>query len=625
MQTNIAIIAPSNSFAETFTDVLKKKGLDYPIYISTGKSTLEIAKQLSKKNVKIIISRGHNVDLLRKVLSIPIIDVRFTYEDIYYSYKEAQKYGANIAFVGFKTAVLVAKLFQKISGNPITIINVDKIKKVNDKLLLAKNNGISVFIGGRTTETITREISAFYVGTVVSEGAVESAINDALHLLHIENERVISQSITSSLLESTNNGILAIDNNQNLLFINNQAKSMLMNKYTEFINQYLSHLDLNKNISNKQIDKLEVEDRVIIFNGNPLTFFCKPIYSSDSNTYGYVAIIQDIKQVQSTEKEIRKNLTSKVYSAKKNFTDIIGQSIKNQNTIIEAQQYALSDATILITGESGTGKELYAQSIHNFSKRKHEPFIAVNCAALTESLLESELFGYVKGAFTGAKNEGKEGLFEIAHKGTIFLDEIGEVSKSFQVKLLRVLQEKEITRVGDSKVIPVDVRIIVATNKNLIKRIKKKKFREDLYYRLSVLKLNIPPLRERSSDIPELIENFIFQYKKTTVFSQESIKLLMKYSYPGNIRQLQNILERLSILSKEDQVTPVLTTQVLMSEPALSDEITAEDYKVTNLVDYEKEIILNTLKKNNNIKSLTAQELGISTATLWRKLKNYKN
>lgn len=620
MQSQIAIIVPSNSFAETFKKVLQKRELDFPIYVATGKTTLTIAKQLSDKGIKIIISRGHNVSLLRKVLSIPIIDVKYTYEDIHYSYQEAKKYGSNIAFVGFKTATLVAKLFQKISGNPITIIEVNKIQKLSAKLLPAKESGIEVFIGGQTTEHAAKKISASYIGTFVSEEAVDGAINDALHLLLVDHERATNQSITNALLESTNNGIIAIDNKLNLLSINHQAKTMLSGLHQQFIEQFLSHLVRTNNNNEEQ----EVQDKIVMFNDTPLALAYKAIHTDDGKTHGYVAIIQDVLQIQSMEKEIRKSLTSKNHIAKKSFKDIIGSSKVNQKLILEAQKYALTDATILITGESGTGKEVYAQSIHNFSKRKHEPFVAVNCAALSESLLESELFGYVKGAFTGAKNEGKEGLFEIAHKGTIFLDEIGEVSKGFQVKLLRVLQEKEISRVGDSKIIPIDVRVIVATNKNLVKRIKKKKFREDLYYRLSVLRLNIPPLRERHLDIPELISHLISTNKHPVSFSKEVMDLLISYSYPGNIRQLQNIIERLVILSESSEVSVNLTNQVLQSEPALGDLIKNKDKEIaTPLVDHEKDIILATLNKNDGNKSKTAEELGISTATLWRKLKAY--
>lgn len=217
---------------------------------------------------------------------------------------------------------------------------------------------------------------------------------------------------------------------------------------------------------------------------------------------------------------------------------------------------ARSNSNILITGATGVGKELFAQSIHNASARKNQPFIAVNCGALVESLLESELFGYEKGAFTGANKNGKQGLFELAHKGTLFLDEIGEMPLHLQVRLLRVLQEKEVVRVGGDLVIPVDVRVIAATNQDIPQMIRSKEFRSDLFYRLNVLPLYIPPLAERKEDIPLLIASFQQRLKVSFTLSSAARHQILSYSFPGNIRELRNCIEYLSNLGlKEIQVS----------------------------------------------------------------------
>lgn len=221
----------------------------------------------------------------------------------------------------------------------------------------------------------------------------------------------------------------------------------------------------------------------------------------DHQIRGVVATFQDIKQLQSTEQKIRLKLHEKGLVAKYSFGDIVGESRAIRNTIQIARSYASSQAAVLIHGETGTGKELFAQSIHTVSDRRDGPFVAINCAAVSNNLLESELFGYEAGAFTGASKNGREGLFELAHGGTIFLDEIGEIPRETQVELLRVLQEKEVRRVGGNRVIPVDVRIITATNKDLIQETMEGRFREDLYYRLNVLDLELPPLRERGDDV----------------------------------------------------------------------------------------------------------------------------
>ncbi|HGM3506130.1 TPA: sigma-54 interaction domain-containing protein [Clostridioides difficile] len=310
---------------------------------------------------------------------------------------------------------------------------------------------------------------------------------------------------------------------------------------------------------------------------------------------------------------------------------MLGSSDSLMHSVNMAKKFAKSDSTIIITGESGTGKEIFAQSIHNYSNRFNGPFVAINCAAIPENILESELFGYVKGAFTGARNEGKAGVFELAHNGTIFLDEIGEISKDVQVKLLRVLQEREVTRIGDTKVVPINVRVITATNKNLVEQIDNNNFREDLFYRLCVLKLDLPPLRERKEDIEQLTYSIISHYNKPVSISDSALKILSRYDFPGNIRQLKNIVERLVVMCDDNFIDEHLVSDILISEPHFRKDISSAptiDYS-PNLVDnkiadYEKKLILETLEKNNGVKSATASQLGISTTTLWRKLKKYE-
>ena len=244
--------------------------------------------------------------------------------------------------------------------------------------------------------------------------------------------------------------------------------------------------------------------------------------------------------------------------ARYNFDDIIGPSEVMQRVIDLGRHVARGMSTILIYGETGTGKELFAQAIHNESERCHKPFVAINCGALPASLIESSLFGYVEGAFTGAKRGGAPGIFEQAQEGTIFLDEISEMELNLQAKLLRVLQEKEVTRIGGNKPIPVDVRVLASTNKDLEQMVREGKFRSDLYFRLNVVQLKIPPLRERASDIPHLVMHFIRKYnallgKYVTDIEEEALAILMQYSWPGNVRELQNCIEHAINMVKDEQ------------------------------------------------------------------------
>jgi len=302
------------------------------------------------------------------------------------------------------------------------------------------------------------------------------------------------------------------------------------------------------------------------------------------------------------------------------FENIITKSPKMQRLIELIKVVGKSNATVLITGESGTGKELVARAIHSQSSRHNKPFIAVSCAALPESLLESELFGHEKGSFTGAYTQ-KKGKFEFANGGTIFLDEVGEMSANIQVHLLRVLEEKEFTRVGGNEPIRVDLRVISATNKDLRKAIEKQEFREDLYYRLNVVNIELPHLRERKEDIPLLAEHFLNKFtaenrKEVTGFSPDAMEFLLDYDWPGNVRELENAIERAVILTKDSLITVADLPQENLSLVRLAST-------GKNLKEVEKNHVLNVLRKTGGNYSEAARILGISRMTLYNKAKEY--
>jgi len=302
--------------------------------------------------------------------------------------------------------------------------------------------------------------------------------------------------------------------------------------------------------------------------------------------------------------------------------DIIGQSDVMSDVIKLAEQVAPSQASVLIQGENGTGKESIASLIHSIGARSDKPFIKVSCAALPDTLLESELFGYEKGAFTGAVSQ-KEGRFELANEGTLFLDEIGEITPSIQVKLLRVLQEGEFERLGGTKVLRSNVRIISATNVNLENAIKQKRFREDLYYRLNVITMNIPPLRERREDIPLLISHFlkIYQEMNNKVIdgiSEDVLEILTDYQWPGNVRELKNVIERAVVLTQDRIITQKDLPENISKEKVEERKLTIPFG--TPLREIEKKIILETLRRSKGDKEITANLLGITPRTIYRKM-----
>ncbi|OGW55959.1 MAG: sigma-54-dependent Fis family transcriptional regulator [Nitrospirae bacterium RBG_13_43_8] len=332
-----------------------------------------------------------------------------------------------------------------------------------------------------------------------------------------------------------------------------------------------------------------------------------------------------------------KKLSRKKYT----FKGLIGNSPSMKIVYELIEKIADTESTILITGESGTGKELVAKTIHYSSSRSQEPFVPVNCAAIPKDLLESELFGHEKGAFTGALN-ARIGRFELAHRGTLFLDEIAELDPSLQVKLLRVLQEREFERVGGVKTIKMDVRILVATNKDIERATREGKFREDLYYRLNVIPLNLPPLRERTEDILVLVNYFVREFadkrkKEPFTFSTEAIQCLTRYQWPGNVRELENLIERLTILVTKDAVT---TSDLPEKFHQLSDARPPENSHAGPLMDFEipehgininsvvenmeRNLILKALKKTGGVKNRAAKMLGLNRTTLIEKMKKMR-
>ena len=346
----------------------------------------------------------------------------------------------------------------------------------------------------------------------------------------------------------------------------------------------------------------------------PVRITTSVIKDKEGKVIGGMESFRDISFLKALRKEIREKYT---------YHNIVSRNKKILETLDDLTDIAASGATVLIQGESGTGKELFANALHELSPRKDKPFIKVNCGALPETLLESELFGYKRGAFTDAKKD-KPGRFQLAEGGTIFLDEIGEISKNIQVKLLRVLEKKEYEPLGSVQTEKANVRIIAASNRNLRVLVQSGDFREDLYYRLNVITLNISPLRERKEDIPLLVEHFMDSFNQTVEgkingISTPAMKLLLNHGYPGNVRELENIIEHAFILCRENYIAPKHLPDYLTDRFPRQ---TVKGKKLEELVDsFEKELIEETLKQYGGNIERVAEELGVHRSTLWRKMK----
>ena len=359
-----------------------------------------------------------------------------------------------------------------------------------------------------------------------------------------------------------------------------------------------------------------VEDAVEAMKGGAYDFITKP--------FKRVQLEKTIKKAAEKQALVLQNRAlQRRLDALQEAGKIIGSSPAMLRTLDLVNQVAPSTATVLIQGESGTGKELIANAIHHGSARRDRPFIKVNCAALPETLLESEVFGYERGAFTGAVAR-KEGRFELADGGTLFMDEIGDLSPATQAKLLRVLQEGEFERLGGTRTLKVDVRLVAATNADLTALVREKRFREDLFYRLNVITIQIPPLRERREDIPLLAQHFLCRFaaknaKAISGFTEEALDLLQTYAWPGNVRELENVIERAVVLSRSSMISPADFPETLVgSEQAARHLVISIG---TPLEDVEDRLIEETLRYTKGDKTIAAKLLGIATRTIYRRLK----
>lgn len=367
-----------------------------------------------------------------------------------------------------------------------------------------------------------------------------------------------------------------------------------------------------------------VEDAVTAMKLGAFDFLTKP-FSPDELRLRVKKAVEKFQSEQKLQNLIETNrlLNEEISSG---FEEIIGRSQSIIQVLKLVEQVADSESTVLIQGESGTGKELIARAIHKKSSRAENPFIKVNCAALNDNLIESELFGHERGAFTGAIKL-KKGRFELADSGTLFLDEIGDISQSLQVKLLRVLQDGEFERVGGEKTLNTNVRVISATNRNLQKLMSEGKFREDLYYRLNVIPVYLPPLRERQEDIPILADYFLNKFankfnRTKPQLSDQAMELLSKYSYPGNIRELENLIERLTVISTNHIIEQNILAGHLSNY--IPGNLTFDGILLEQAVEsFEKNLIIKAMKNANGIKNRAAKSLGISTSVLYYKLEKY--
>ena len=598
------------------SEYVKNRKFDYDIVIASGSPVVAFEKY--HKHIRVVAIPISGYEII-KVIS----EVRAKYNP------------KKIALIGSKKFLHGTSELVDYFDIPLEIHMVETEEANMDAIEKSINNGVDHIIGALGAHRLCekRGIPSSYI--CIGRQSIHQALETAVKLANaIEQERTKAQRI-EIIMKYAHEGIIAVDDKLRVCLINEKALSLADLRNEQAVHKCIDDLLPSFNVK-KVLKSGKTElGNIKKINQTMVTTNIVPV-NVNGSLVGSVVTFQEVAKIQEQEQKIRKIIYEKGNEAKYTFEDIVGDSAAIDRAIKMARIFSKNTSNVLIIGETGTGKELFAQSIHNNSSRKNAPFVAINCGALPESLLESELFGYVQGAFSGAVKGGKQGLFEIAHRGTIFLDEIGEISLNLQKKLLRVLQEKEVRRVGGDKIIPIDVRVIAATNKDLKDMMVKGEFRNDLFYRINVLRINVPPLRDRGKDIV-LIAKKILQEKNAIKITPEAEALFLKHKWYGNIRELINVCERLATLclNEEDSREEVsiheedIVNAIDWEEnikPGSRDEEVPEKKEVLaacELEEINKEAILSILKDEKYNKTKAAKRLGISRSTLWRKIRKY--
>lgn len=622
MFMDVIIIAPFRGLKDISEELVRERNLPVDVVSGDLSEGVRVAKEAVSKGTGVIISRGGTYRMIKEAVSVPVVEIQVSAYDILRALKSYLWTGETIGAVGYENVVCGVETLAEILGINIYKVIFKDEDEAPRQVYEAAQKGIRTFVGDTIGIRTVTEMGLS--GSIISSGkeAILQAIEEAFRVMQVRTQEKARAEQLKAIIDFVHDGIMAVDSEANITIFNRMAENIFRKSGAEIAGENLSAAIKTSKLpevlktGKPQIGELQqVKDTMIAINRVPIVV--------DGRVFGAVATFQDVTQIQKMEQKIRREMYHKGLVAKYHFEDIVHKSRAMDDVIGQAKRYAHLDSTILILGETGTGKELFAQSIHNESNRSKGPFVAINCAALPENLLESELFGYEEGAFTGARKGGKIGLFEMAHKGTIFLDEIGDMPLNLQSRLLRVIQEKEVMRIGDDRIIPVDVRIIASTNKNLEEGIEKGEFRKDLYYRLNILSLHLPPLRERREDIKPLAEYFLRIYaaktgKQINGITEDALRILTGYDYPGNIRELEGVIERAVALSDGK----LLDTADIKGINGVGRDVKQYEINddIVTLKDVESMLINRAMELSGNNKTKAAKLLGIDRTTLWRKL-----
>ena len=608
----ILLLSPMQSISDVAPQVARELGVEIHVETSDDESALELVRNYP--NVEVVVTRGGLAEVVRQIPGISVVEIAM-------SLNELLSILSDLTSRGFKRIGMVsrANLFKGAAGNfqildaQVSIFPQENEEGIRARVRQLVEDGFEAIIGCRLAFKTARDLGVEAVFLESGPVPIKAALQEAIGILTAKDRERLQAAQLSAIIDNIDEAVVALTPEHEVSFFNRHARRIcsISPAAPPDFKQVLSVFDSGE------------KEQITTINGNSVIARSIPLEFNNSMR-GKVVTLHEVTRIQASESKIRYSSYQKGFYARHAFKDLIGDSALMQQLIARAKTYAGHDSNLLIYGETGTGKEVFAQSIHNHSKRSKGPFVSINIAAIPPSLLESELFGYVDGAFTGARKGGKPGLFELAHQGTLFLDEIGELAPEIQSRFLRVLQEREIMRIGDDKIIPIDVRIISATNRDLFQQTVSGTFRQDLYYRIHVVGLRIPPLRARAEDIPRIFEHYLQRFAglvgRQASLTDAAKDLLKSNPWPGNIRQLRNVAEVVAY-GESERVDAHHIAEVLGEQEQTS---TAASFitipECSSLKQMELEIIRTLLSRHSADE--VCSRLGISRVTLWRKMKN---
>jgi propionate catabolism operon transcriptional regulator len=606
------------------------------IELATMEEALPVAINLLAGGVDIVLGGGATGRLLRKNLGQPVITVARTHLDILQALMKAQKIGHRIGLTSFARPTNGIDIFAGLLDMQIRQIVFNTTTELINGISKAIEEGIECIVGGGVCKEISASLGVEGFIIAPNSEVIERSFEEARVIAASQRKEREESERLRVILQTVAEGVIGIDAHGYVNLLNQTAAEFLDLDPQRVIGKALPEIFKGTGILNVLKTGIPDVDKIRRIGNTDIVINSIPI-NSNKKIKSVVSTFRKASRIQKIDRTLREKLYTKGLVAKYTLNDFKGQSRDVEQLRNKAAMYAATNVTILIQGETGTGKEILAQGIHNLSDRKNKPFVAINCSALPETLLESELFGYEEGAFTGAKKGGKIGLFELANEGTIFLDEIADIPPSLQARLLRVLEEKEVMRVGGDRVIRVDIRILSSTYKDLAIEVKEQRFRADLYFRLAVLRLYVPPLRNRKEDIPLLVHELLLRYTqggKNMEITAGAMEQLQMYGWPGNVREMDALLKSYSALLGEknsDQklfqelFREVRENSLLQPDPDWEFSNGLDNKEMPTLKDkveyFEKKQIDMALLESKFNRQEAARRLGISPNTLWRKSK----